>query len=184
MRPAIFLDRDGVIIENRTAYIRSWDDVHIFPQALNALARLQSSPYKIVIVTNQSVVGRGLISLQAAWEINRQLIAVIERAGGRIDQVYLCPHIPEDECTCRKPKPGLILQAARELSLDLSHSILIGDTLSDLQAGRLAGVKQVALVRTGLGATLAQSTPGAEPRDYPAYDTLADALAELVKIET
>src|SRR5690606_36103474 len=95
MHPAIFLDRDGVIIENRPAYVRSWEDVEIFPQALTALARVCKSPYKIVIVTIQSGVGPGLIQMETAEEINRRLVREIEKAGGRIDAVLMCPHAPE-----------------------------------------------------------------------------------------
>jgi D-glycero-D-manno-heptose 1,7-bisphosphate phosphatase len=106
VEPAIFLDRDGVLIENRPSYVRGWEDVHIFHQALAALVRISTAPYKIVLVTNQSAVGRGLISSEVAWAINRRLVSVIEDAGGRIDGVFMCPHAPQDRCACRKPKPG------------------------------------------------------------------------------
>ena len=112
MFPAIFLDRDGVIIENVPAYVRSWADVSIFPQAVQALVRLNHSPYKIVIVTNQAGIGKGLFSQAEAESINQRLIGEIERAGGRIDGVFMCPHTPNDGCDCRKPKPGLFMQAA------------------------------------------------------------------------
>jgi D-glycero-D-manno-heptose 1,7-bisphosphate phosphatase len=107
MEPAIFLDRDGVIIENRPSYVRSWADVVILPLALEAMARIHASPFKIVIVTNQSAVGRGLLGLEEAWAINHHLQQVIEESGGRVDGLFMCPHSPEDHCNCRKPKPGL-----------------------------------------------------------------------------
>jgi len=125
MYPAIFLDRDGVIIENRSNYVRSWADVQIYPQALNALANISESQYKIVVVTNQSVVGRGYISLEMANEINDRFIAEINKHGGRIDGVYMCPHAPEDNCKCRKPQPGLLLKAAQDLSVNLEQSVMI-----------------------------------------------------------
>ena len=109
---AIFLDRDGVLIENRSEYVREWSHVKILPGALEALSRLQD--YKIIIVTNQSAVGRGLISLEIAHEINNQLIEVIKENKGRIDGIFMCPHTPDDQCSCRKTKPGLLLQAAKE----------------------------------------------------------------------
>ena len=180
MDPAIFLDRDGVLIENRPSYILRWEDVHLFPQALTALARATCSPWKIVLVTNQSAIGRGLISLEMAWEINRRLVSVIEQAGGRIDGVYMCPHAPQDSCACRKPKPGLLLQAAQELSLDLSQSLVIGDTLSDLQAGQAAGVHQTVLVRTGLGAIQAVLPQTSLLNPYLIYENVADALLDLI----
>lgn len=156
MNPAIFLDRDGVIIENRPNYVRSWDDVEIFPQALKTLVNISRSPYSIVIVTNQSAVGRGLISLSTAQAINRQLVDEIKQAGGRIDGVYMCPHAPWEGCDCRKPEPGLFFQAARELSLDLMRSVMVGDALSDIIAAREAGIPRQAMVLTGRGAAQAK----------------------------
>ena len=136
MKPAIFLDRDGVIIENHPDYVRSWDDVIFYPQALSALAQICQSPYAIVLITNQSAVGRGIISINMAWAINQQLVDVVQQSGGRIDGVYMCPHAPWEGCDCRKPKPGLFLQAAQELGLDLGRSLMIGDALTDLPVGQ------------------------------------------------
>ncbi|MGD8753270.1 MAG: HAD family hydrolase [Anaerolineales bacterium] len=180
MYPAIFLDRDGVIIENRSNYVRRWEDVAIFGQALTALAQVKSSPHKIVIVTNQSAVGRGIIPLETVLEINDRLVKIIKQTGGRIDGVYVCPHAPQDLCACRKPKPGLLLQAADELSLDLSRSILIGDALSDILAGQAAGVQQTALVRTGLGVEQAVMAKTKNLKPFPIYATLEEALSELI----
>lgn len=152
MFPAIFLDRDGVLIENRSDYIRNWSQVRFFPDALEALSKTVIKNHKVVIVTNQSAVGRGLISLETANEINDQLVDFIKSHGGRVDAVYTCPHKPEDDCDCRKPKPGLLLRAADDLSLDLRRSWMIGDAWSDLLAGQAAGVRRVVMVRTGRGA--------------------------------
>ena len=182
MFPAIFLDRDGVIIENRSKYVRSWDDVAIFGQALTALARINSSPYKIIMVTNQSAIGRGIISLETALEINNRLLKVIKQTGGRIDGIFMCPHAPLDHCDCRKPKPGLILQAAGSHNLDLGRSILIGDALSDIMAAQASGVNQTALVRTGLGGDQALPAQSASLKQFLIYDTLERALTELVDL--
>ena len=127
MQPAIFIDRDGVIIENRENYVRSWADVEILPEAVQALRLASSSKYKIVIVTNQSGIGKGLIPPDTARRINRRLLKIITNGGGRIDGVYVCPHTPDDHCACRKPKPGLLLTAAKDLAIELSQSIMIGD---------------------------------------------------------
>jgi D-glycero-D-manno-heptose 1,7-bisphosphate phosphatase len=151
MHPAIFLDRDGVLIENRSDYVRDWSQVKIFPDAIRALSHSAIKNYKIVIVTNQSAVGRGLISLETAKDINGRLVDLIHHYGGYMDAVYMCPHKPDDGCFCRKPKPGLLLQAAKELSLDLQRSWMIGDAWSDVQAGQLAGVRQTILLKTGRG---------------------------------
>lgn len=151
MISAIFLDRDGVIIENRSSYVRRWEDVSFYPQAVEALRKIRSSPSKIIVVTNQSCVGRGVIPLMDAEEINRKFINHIEQAGGRIDDLFMCPHSPTDNCTCRKPLPGLLFQAADKYSFDLNNSIMIGDALSDIQAGQAAKATSTILVRTGRG---------------------------------
>ena len=176
-QPAIFLDRDGVIIENRDRYVRAWADVVFLPGALAALARLSRAPLAVVIVTNQSAVGRGLLSEAEAESINNRLLEAIRAAGGRVDASYLCPHIDADGCDCRKPAPGLLRRAAADLDLDLPRSILIGDALSDLAAGRAAGVGRVALVRTGRGAAQERLAAG---QRLDVFDNLAGALAALV----
>ncbi|HNB52773.1 MAG TPA: HAD-IIIA family hydrolase [Anaerolineales bacterium] len=180
MRPAIFLDRDGVIIENCPNYVRSLDDVQIFEQAVVALAKIRTSPFAIIVVTNQSAVGRGIISIEQAHSINTHVVQAIVQAGGRIDRVYMCPHVPGDDCNCRKPRPGMLLQASKELSIDLAHSIMIGDAFSDLLAGQAAGVGKLALVRTGRGAVQEQKPVPAELEGYAVYDALADAFEHLV----
>jgi D-glycero-D-manno-heptose 1,7-bisphosphate phosphatase len=180
MVPAIFLDRDGVIIENRPAYVRSWADVEILPQALEALARVKNSGYKIVLITNQAGIGKGLIQPEIAQEINHRLLQEVEKAGGRMDGVFVCPHTPEDGCDCRKPRPGLFFQAEKALSIDLSRSIMIGDTLSDLQAARAAGIEKIALVLTGLGAQQVQSPQASSLGLFSIYNSISEALAELI----
>lgn len=180
--PAIFLDRDGVIIENREDYVRSWDDVHFFPEALEALARISNLEYKVIIVTNQSPVGRGMISLRVAQEINRRLIEEIQKAGGRIDGVYMCPHSPWDNCDCRKPKPGLFRRAANDHNVDLTDSIMVGDALSDIEAARAAGVGRAALVRTGRGQVQEQLPKVQEVGPFLVYDDLAAALRAMLSL--
>jgi len=179
-QPAIFLDRDGVIIENRADYVRSWDDVAFLPGALAALAALAPAPWAVVIVTNQSAVGQGLLAPEAAEAINARVVAAIRAAGGRVDAAYLCPHTDADACDCRKPAPGLLRRAAAELNLDLGRSVMIGDALSDVLAGRAAGVGRAALVRTGRGAAQERLPAAAALRPLAVYDTLGDALAALL----
>lgn len=177
MKPALFLDRDGVIIENRASYVRSWDDVEFLPGALQALAALHSSPYAIVIVTNQSAVGRGIITLAESEAINRGVLDVIEKNGGRVDGVFVCPHAPGDNCQCRKPKPGLLLQAADALDLDLSQSVMVGDAVSDLLAGQSAGIRRTFLVKTGRGAAQAELPEAAHLQPFQICDSLLDVVA-------
>jgi D-glycero-D-manno-heptose 1,7-bisphosphate phosphatase len=180
MIPALFLDRDGVVIKNHADYVRSWEDVVFLPQALDDLVMAASSPYKIVIVTNQSVVGRGLISLHTAEEINSKFVRCIREAGGRIDAIYMCPHAPDDICDCRKPKPGLLLEAAEDLSIELAKSVIIGDAFSDLQAGKAAGIHKLVLVRTGRGAAQELLAPPAGLGPFAVYDSLHEALAAIL----
>ena len=175
-RPAVFLDRDGVMIANRPAYVRSWGDVEIFPQAVQALQQLAQLPYAVILVTNQSVVGRGIISQTAAEMIHARVVDHFEQAGGRIDGSYLCLHAPEDDCACRKPLPGLLLQAARELEIDLARSIMVGDALTDLAAGRAAGVGTLILVRTGRGGAQLELPEAAAQQPFEVMDDLLSVV--------
>ena len=179
MQPALFLDRDGVIIENRQDYIRSWSDVAIYPQALAALAKIKSSQHKIFIITNQSVIGRGLISQDAGQEINERLVKKIQFSGGRIDGVFMCPHAPQDNCNCRKPQPGLLLDAASLHSIDLKNSILVGDALSDILAGQNAGIPRNVLVLSGRGLVQSTLPLASQIPDFLTYENLFDALEDL-----
>lgn len=149
-RSAVFLDRDGVIIENRQDYVKSWGEVSFIPGALEALYYLSLSEHVLVLVTNQSAVGRGIISLKQAMEINYQVIAEIEAHGGRVDGCYVCPHHPDQKCDCRKPAPGMLLRAAKQLKVDLRHSYVVGDAVTDMQAAWAAGAQGI-MVLTGRG---------------------------------
>jgi D-glycero-D-manno-heptose 1,7-bisphosphate phosphatase len=180
MHPAIFLDRDGVVIENRDSYIRSWADVQFIPEALKALADAHNCEYKFVIVTNQSAVGRGIISYEIASAINQQVVEQIEKCGGRIEGVYMCPHAPDEGCACRKPEPGLLLQAAQELGLDLKRSIIIGDAISDLMAGRSAGTAVQILVKTGRGLSQSRLPDVDKLAPFLFYENLALALRDVL----
>ena len=150
LKPAIFFDRDGVINENREHYVRSWHDITILPVALTAFKRLFNTNFRIVIVTNQAGIGKNLYSLETAEQINANLIQRIVDAGGRVDRAYLCPHRKEDKCNCRKPKPGMLLNAAIDLGIDISSSWMIGDAITDMQAGKAAGIRSL-MVMTGRG---------------------------------
>jgi D-glycero-D-manno-heptose 1,7-bisphosphate phosphatase len=176
LRPAIFLDRDGVIIENRDDYCLRWEEVSFLPGALQALAGARSAPHAFVIITNQSAIGRGLLELTTADEINTRLVNAIHASGGRVDGVYMCPHTPEAGCDCRKPRPGLLLQAARELSLDLAQSALIGDARSDVDAGHAAGVGKSLLVRTGRGVEQLALADAAGASGFTVCADLTEAL--------
>jgi D-glycero-D-manno-heptose 1,7-bisphosphate phosphatase len=183
MFPAILLDRDGVLIENRSDYVRDWSQVKILPEAIHALTFSEMKNYKIVIVTNQSAVGRGLISLESATEINRRIVNLIRHQGGQVDGVFMCPHKPDDGCFCRKPKPGLLLQAAKELSLDLRRSWMIGDAWSDVLAGQTAGVRQSILLKTGRGGEQLLQPRPENVVSHLIFDNLALALDTIFTID-
>jgi D-glycero-D-manno-heptose 1,7-bisphosphate phosphatase len=149
--PAVFLDRDGVINVNRPDHVKCWAEFEFLPGALEALARLAALGLPVIVVTNQAIVNRGMVPQRMVDEINCRMAAEIVRAGGRIDAVVYCPHRPEEACQCRKPQPGLLLEAARRYRLDLRRSVLVGDALSDIEAGQAAGCQTI-LVLTGRGA--------------------------------
>jgi D-glycero-D-manno-heptose 1,7-bisphosphate phosphatase len=148
-RRAVFLDRDGTIMEDSN-YVGDVTRVVLIPGADTALKRLQDAGYKLFIVTNQSGVGRGYFTREAVEAIHAHLDEYFGKSGVRFDRYYVCPHHPEDNCDCRKPKPKFLLEAAREYGLDLSRCFMIGDRPSDLQAGINAGTKTI-LVLTGAG---------------------------------
>lgn len=181
MKPAIFLDRDGVIIENLPNYVRSWADVVFIPASIHALVRLAASPYKIIIVTNQSAVGRGLMSLKEAVGINERLVHAITQAGGRIDDVFICPHAPDQACNCRKPEPGLLEQAKEKHTLDMHGSFMIGDAWTDLLAGWRAGVRRNLLVQTGRGVAQSRLPVPEELRTYQMFASLAAAVDHILE---
>lgn len=150
MHRAVFLDRDGVINENRSDYVKTWDELRFLPGVLESLQRLASSHLAIVVVSNQSAINRGLVSPAEAGDINKRMVEEIENAGGRIDSVYICPHRPDEGCNCRKPAAGLLHQAAEQLGIDLASSYLVGDALCDMQAALAARCAPL-LVLTGRG---------------------------------
>lgn len=146
---AVFLDRDGTIMEDSN-YVGHVDRVVLIPGAANALKRLQQAGYRLFIITNQSGVGRGYFSREAVQEIHAHLDEQFAKSGVKFDRYYVCPHHPEDHCDCRKPKPRFLQEAIREYALDASQCFMIGDRASDIQAGLNAGIKTI-LVLTGAG---------------------------------
>jgi D-glycero-D-manno-heptose 1,7-bisphosphate phosphatase len=157
MRPAVFLDRDGTIIEER-GYLDRIDLLELYPFTADAIRLLNRAGYATVVVTNQGGIGRGIIDEPFLQRVHETLDARLAAGHARIDRYYYCPHHPEaivpelrQKCSCRKPSSGMIEQACRELSLDPAQSVMIGDRRLDVAAGRAAGARTV-LVRTGHGA--------------------------------
>lgn len=174
---AVFLDRDGVICENRPDHVKSWAEFQFLPGAKKSLVSLSRLGLPIIIVTNQAVVGRGLVTAQVVEDIHQRMVAEITACGGRIDRIIYCPHRPEDECDCRKPKPGMLLQAAKEMGINLAESYLIGDAATDIQAGYQVGCRTF-LVLTGRGAE--QLVPALHT-DGGHFLTITRNLAEAVE---
>lgn len=147
----VFLDRDGVINENLdNDYVRRWDEFRFIPKSIEAIKILTDAGWDIMVISNQAGVGKGLMSLQALEEINARMIGEIESCGGKIKAVYYCPHKSDAGCECRKPKPGMLLRAAREHGIELPKAYLIGDKITDIQAGAQVGCVTI-LVKTGKG---------------------------------
>ncbi len=150
LTPAIFLDRDGVINANRSDYVKSWAEFEFLPGALAAIRALSTLNWPIIVVTNQSAVGRGIIPPTVVEDIHRRMLAAIRRAGGRITEVRYCPHHPDEGCGCRKPRPGMLRAAAQRWGIDLQRSVLVGDAMSDILAAHAVGATPI-LVLTGRG---------------------------------
>jgi D-glycero-D-manno-heptose 1,7-bisphosphate phosphatase len=146
----IFLDRDGVINENRADYVKSWQEFRFLAGSREAIARLTQAGHRIIVCTNQAGVARGHVSIETVEDIHRRMAASIAEYGGAIEKVYYCPHAKDENCICRKPCPGMLLRARNELGIDLSDAVFIGDSMTDVRTGFAAGVSSM-LVLTGLG---------------------------------
>jgi D-glycero-D-manno-heptose 1,7-bisphosphate phosphatase len=154
-RKAAFIDRDGVINEER-AYVGSPQDFVLLPGALPGLQRLQAAGYRLIVITNQSGIARGFYSEADYLQLEAHMQELLAQGGVTLDFVQYCPHLPDApleryrmDCECRKPRPGMLRRAAEMLDLDLQLSFLVGDRLADVQAGRAAGVGRCYLVRSG-----------------------------------
>jgi D-glycero-D-manno-heptose 1,7-bisphosphate phosphatase len=164
VRPAVFLDRDGTLIEER-GYLDRLDMLTIFPWTADALRLLKRAGFATVVITNQAAIGRGIIDEPFLAEVHRELSARLARGDAAIDRYYYCPHVVDAKlaqyravCRCRKPEPGMIEQACREMALDPSRSFMVGDRWLDVACGRTAGTRAI-LVRTGHGAHEAEAPP-------------------------
>ena len=146
----MFLDRDGVLSRERKDYVKTPDELEILPDIGPPLRTLRSMGFSLVVVTNQSVVGRGLATEEQLGKIHDKLRSELEELGCRLDAIYYCPHVPGSGCDCRKPEPGLILRAAADLGIDVGASWMIGDNQMDVEAARRAGCRGI---RIGLNGT-------------------------------
>jgi D-glycero-D-manno-heptose 1,7-bisphosphate phosphatase len=183
LQPAVFLDRDGVIIED-AHYLGDRYRVRLIPGSAEAIAALNRAGWPVVVVTNQSGVGRGLFTVVHVEGVHAHLAGLLATFGARVDAFHYCPHHPEAEveayradCDCRKPRPGMLLAAAAALGLDLARSWMVGDRASDLEAGAAVGCRTV-LVRTGAGSRVDAT---ALDRDRLKLELVAADLADAVE---
>jgi len=179
---AIFLDRDGVICENRSDHVKSWEEFEFLPQVKHSLVALSRLELPIIVVTNQAAINRGLVTVDRVEEIHRRMITELNASGARIDRVLYCPHRPDEKCKCRKPEPGMLLQAARELDIDLAGSYLVGDAATDLLAGDRVRC-QTFLVLTGRGNSQLWPAFRAMGNQFTITRNLNDAALQIIEAE-
>ena len=173
----VILDRDGVINHDSDHYIKSPEEWTPLPGSLNAIALLNQNGWRVAVATNQSGIARGLFDMHALNAMHAKMHKALAAVGGRIDAVFFCPHLPEDDCDCRKPKPGLLLRIAERFGVPIAESPMIGDSHRDLEAAAAAGCPTI-LVKTGKGeATLAR---GDIPQGTLIFDDLAAAAKHIV----
>jgi D-glycero-D-manno-heptose 1,7-bisphosphate phosphatase len=169
----VILDRDGTLNFDRDDYVTSADEWQPIPGALEAVARLTQAGWHAVVATNQSGLGRGLFDMAALNAMHQKMNQLMAQAGGRIDAVFFCPHTPDDDCSCRKPLPGLMLQIGERFAVDLKQVPAVGDSLRDLQAARAAGCEPH-LVLTGKAAGLDENQRAALLAQVPGTLVHAD----------
>jgi histidinol-phosphate phosphatase family protein len=171
MTRAVFLDRDGII--NRKPpegrYVIRWEDFHILPGVVEGIALLNRAGFCVIVVTNQRCIAKGLMTVADLEKMHRRMSDFLARAGATIDGIYYCPHEMEPSCSCRKPAPGMLLEAARSRGIELPASWMIGDSDIDVEAGRNAGCKTARL--------LATNETFDEPGRYSATPSYADIVA-------
>ncbi len=176
--PDIFLDRDGVINYNRTDHVKCWEEFEFLPGSIEALVSLKKAGYRVFVITNQAIVNRGDLSSATLDSIHYRMQRKVARAGGWIEAVLYCPHLPEEKCPCRKPQAGLIHQAEQYYGAQAAGNWLVGDHINDLDAGERAGCRTL-LVLSGRGAkSFAEANLGQTRPDT----LVADDLAAAVKI--
>ncbi len=173
----VILDRDGVINQDSDDYIKGPSEWKPLPGSLAAIAALNKAGFKVVVASNQSGLGRGLFTADDLDAIHRKMHDAISTAGGRLDGIYYCPHRPEDDCGCRKPRPGLLKRIAADFDTDLAGVPFIGDSGQDLDAARAVGARPI-LVRTGNGERTLHNYP--DTAGIAVYADLAAAARALI----
>ncbi len=151
MKYTVFLDRDGVINKDSAAYIKHPSEFEFIPNSTDAIAHLTQNDFTVILITNQSVIGRKMATTETLDAIFDKLKTGVKAVGGKIDDIFYCPHDPKDNCDCRKPKPGMILDAVQKHGIDLGFSFMVGDSAKDIECALNAGCQKTILVKTGNG---------------------------------
>ncbi|MCP3875329.1 MAG: D-glycero-beta-D-manno-heptose 1,7-bisphosphate 7-phosphatase [Desulfobacteraceae bacterium] len=177
MEYTVFLDRDGVINKDSSEYIKSPSEFEFIPNSAQAIALLTKKGFHVIVITNQSLIGRKMVTMETLDCIFKKMIEGVKKQGGHINDIFFCPHTPTDDCSCRKPKPGLINDAQKKYQIALDRSCMVGDSAKDIECALTAGCKTTVLVKTGNGikAEQALSKKGIAP-DYIASDLYEAAL--------
>lgn len=174
----VILDRDGVINEDSDDYIKSAAEWIPLKGSLEAISRLNKAGYLIAVASNQSGLARGYFDEAALQTMHDKMKRLLAQRGGSVDGIFFCPHGPNDNCGCRKPKPGLLFQIAKAFAIGPADMLFVGDSYSDIQAARLAGCRSV-LVKTGKGQRTLQKF--ADKIDVPIYDDLSHFVRDFLK---
>ena len=145
MTKAIFLDRDGVINKERKDYVKSIEEFQILDGVPESIKMLKEKGFVVIVITNQSAINRGLVTIETLNEIHNHLQKILKDNNTSIDDFYFCPHIPDENCQCRKPNPGMLIKAVQDHDIDMNQSFMIGDSLTDVQAAQKAGCKGILL---------------------------------------
>ncbi len=171
MQSYILLDRDGVINEDSVGYIKSTEEWEPIPGSLEAISLFNQKGYKVIVITNQSGIGRGLYDEEVMIQIHQKMEKMVEEKGGMIEKIYYCPHDPDLNCSCRKPQPGMFNAFSKEYNRPLSDLYYVGDKLADIQAAEAVGAKPI-LVKTGKGLETLENNPEISS---PIFENLYDA---------
>ena len=153
MRYIVFLDRDGVINIDSSKYVKNESEFEFIPKSPEAIALLCKNGFHVIVITNQSMIGRKMTSQKILDAIFEKMKEGVKKAGGDIKDIFFCPHTPEECCSCRKPKPGLILEAQKKYKIDLAKACMVGDSTKDIECAINSGCSKALLVKTGNGST-------------------------------
>jgi len=176
----VILDRDGVINQDRDDFVKNTMEWQPLPRSLEAIANLTQAGWRVVVATNQSGIGRGLFDMHALNAMHEKMHRLVNQAGGRIDAVIFCPHTPDDQCDCRKPKPGMVHEVMERFNVRGDGLPMVGDSLRDLQSVAEVGGLPL-LVRTGKG--LRTLEKGGLPAGTQVFDDLFDAADYLINLD-